>query len=138
LLAGKLPDPVRVVSTIREQHRLWEQSAEENRTQPIVVCLTGRQREMDWQAAGVHDRMNLAREAPSRATHILVIVVRHTGSMLLHAHDRGIDHLHRRIMTGGKRFHDLVPVAGLPPAHEAIVASRVWPIVPWQVAPWRT
>src|SRR6266567_2337260 len=35
------PDPVRVVSTIREQHRLWEQSAEENRTQPIVVSLTG-------------------------------------------------------------------------------------------------
>jgi len=27
LLSGKLPDPVRVLSTIREQHRLWEQGA---------------------------------------------------------------------------------------------------------------
>src|ERR1700732_2023437 len=37
LLSGKLPDPLRVVSTIREQHRLWKQGAEENRTQPIVI-----------------------------------------------------------------------------------------------------
>ena len=36
-LAGKLPDPVRVVSTICEQHRLWKQGAEENRTQPIAL-----------------------------------------------------------------------------------------------------
>jgi hypothetical protein len=67
----------------------------------------------------------------------LVIVVRDTRAVLVHAHDRGIDHLHRRIVTGGQRFHDLVPVAGLPPAHEAIVAS-VWSKVLWQVAPWRT
>ena len=65
LLAGKLPDPVRVVSTIREQHRLWKQGAEQNRTQPIVMNLTGREGEMDWQAIGVHDRVNLARQAPS-------------------------------------------------------------------------
>lgn len=36
-LAGKLPDPVRVASTIYEQHRLWKQGAEENRTQPIAL-----------------------------------------------------------------------------------------------------
>jgi hypothetical protein len=65
LLAGKLPDPVRVVSTICEQHRLWKQGAEEHRTQPIVVRLTGREGEMDRQAVGVHHRMNLARQAPS-------------------------------------------------------------------------
>ncbi len=63
---------------IREQHRLWEQSAEENRARPIVMRFAGREGEMDWQTVGVHDRMNLAREAPSRATHILVIVVRYT------------------------------------------------------------
>lgn len=51
------------VSTIREQDRWWEQRAEENRTQPIVVRFTGRESEMD------HDRVNLARQVPPRATH---------------------------------------------------------------------
>ena len=88
MLADKLPDPVSVVSTIREQHRLWQQRAEETRAQPIVVCLTGREGKTDWQAVGVHDRVNLARKAPSRATHILMIVVRDTGPMLVRAHDR--------------------------------------------------
>jgi hypothetical protein len=37
LAGGKLPDPVRVVSTICAQHRLWKQGAEENRTQPIAL-----------------------------------------------------------------------------------------------------
>jgi hypothetical protein len=32
-----------------------------NRTQPIVVRLTGRESEMDREAIGVHDRVNLAR-----------------------------------------------------------------------------
>jgi hypothetical protein len=49
---------------------------------------------MDRQAIGVHDRVNLARQAPSRATHILMLVVRDAGSVLMHAHDAGIDHLH--------------------------------------------
>ena len=56
-------DPIRVVSTIREQHRLWKQGAEENRTQPIVVRLTRREREMDRQAIRVHHRVNLAGQA---------------------------------------------------------------------------
>ena len=68
-------------------------------------------------------RVNLAREASSRATHSLVIVVRDTRSVLVHAHDGGIDHLHRRVMTGGQRFHDLVPDASSPPTSEAILTS---------------
>jgi hypothetical protein len=56
---------IRVVSTIREQHRLRKQGAEENRTQPIVVRFAGREREMDRQAIGVHHRVKLARQAPS-------------------------------------------------------------------------
>ena len=96
---------------------------------------TRRKSEMDRQAIGVHHRVNLARQAPSRATHILVIVVRDTGAVLVHAHDGGIDHLHRRIMTGRQRFHDPVPDASLPPAHEAIVASGAGTIVLRQVAP---
>jgi hypothetical protein len=31
---------------------------------------------MDRQAMGIHHRVNLAGQAPSRATHILLIVVR--------------------------------------------------------------
>jgi hypothetical protein len=67
-----------------------------------------------------------------------MIVVRDTGSMLVNAHDRGIDHLHRRIMTGGQRIHDLVPDASPPPPNEAIVTSGAGTIGRWQVAPWRT
>ena len=63
LLTGKLPDPVRVVSPIREQHRSWRQGAEKDRTQPIVMRLTRREGEMDRQTIGINDRMNLAGEA---------------------------------------------------------------------------
>jgi len=70
--------------------------------------------------------------------HILLIVVRDTGSVLVHAHDRGIDHLHRRVMTGGQRIRNLVPDASPPPPNEAIVASGAGTVVLRQVTPWRT
>jgi len=78
---------------------------------------------MHGQAIGVHHRVNFAGQAPSRATHILMIVVRDAGSVLVHAYDRGIDHLSRRVMTGGQRTHDLVPDAGPPPTNEAVVTG---------------
>ena len=84
---------------------------------------TRRKSEMDQQAIGVYHRVNLARQAPSRATHIMVIVARDTGSVLVHAHKGGIDHLHRRVMTGGQRIRDLVRHASPPPTNEAIVTS---------------
>jgi hypothetical protein len=56
----------------------------------------------------------------------------------MHANDRGIDHLHRRIMTSGQRVHDLVPDASLPPPNEAIVTGGARTIGRWQVSPWRT
>jgi hypothetical protein len=37
---------------------------EQNRTQPIVVRLAGRESEMDRQAIGVYDRVNFARQSP--------------------------------------------------------------------------
>jgi hypothetical protein len=138
LLARKLPDPVRVVSAIREQHRLREQGAEESRAQPIVMRFTGREGEMDRRAIGVHHRVYLARQATSRATHILLIVVRDTGSVLVHAHDRRVDHLHSGVMTGCQRIHNLIPDASPPPANEAIVTSGAVTVVLRQVAPWRT
>jgi hypothetical protein len=72
---------------------LWQQGVREKRTKSIVMRFTGREGEMDRQAIGVHDRVNLARQACSRATHISVLVVRDTGSVLVHAHDGGIDHM---------------------------------------------
>ena len=82
---------------------------------------------------GVHDRVN--GQAPSRAIHILMIVVRDLGSVLVYAHDRGIDHLHRRVMTGSQRIHDLVPDAGLPPPNEAMIASGTGTTGFRQIAP---
>src|SRR5450759_76935 len=82
--------------------------------------------------------MSLARQAPSRATHILVIAIRDAGSVLVHAHDGGIDHLHRRIMTGGQPIHDLVPDASPPPTHEPIVTGGAGTKGLRQIAPWRT
>jgi hypothetical protein len=68
----------------------------------------------------------------------LEIVVRDTRSVLVHAHDGGIDHLHRRIMTGGQCIHDPVPNASPPPPHEAIVTSGAGTIGLGQVALWST
>ena len=45
---------------------------------------------MDRQAKGIHHCVKCARQAPSRATHILLIVVGDAGSMLVHSHDEGI------------------------------------------------
>jgi hypothetical protein len=44
----------------------------------------------------------------SRTLAILMIVVRDTGPLLVHAHNGGINHLHRRVMTGSQRIHDLI------------------------------
>ena len=52
--------------------------------------------------------------------HVLVVIVRDAGSVLMYAHDGCIDHLHRGVMTGGQRINDLVPDASPPPANEAI------------------
>jgi hypothetical protein len=92
---------------------------------------------MNQQAIGVHDRVNLARQAPSRATHILVVVVGDACSVLVHAHDGGIDHLHRRVMTGGQRIHDPVPHARPPPTSEAVVTGRAGTVGLRQIAPGR-
>jgi len=40
-----------------------------------------------------------------------MIVIRDIGSVLVYAHDRGINHLHRRVMTGSQRIRDPVPAA---------------------------
>jgi hypothetical protein len=65
------------------------------------------------------------------APHGLVIVVRDPGSMLMHPGDGGFDHLYSRVMTGGKRIHDPVSDASLPPPNEAIVTGGAQTIGRW-------
>jgi hypothetical protein len=67
-----------------------------------------------------------------------MIVVGDAGSMLVHADDRGIDHLHRRVTTGSQCIHDPIPDARPPPPNEAIVTSGAGTMVLRQVAPRRT
>ena len=90
---------------------------------------------MDRRAIGIHRRVNLVRQAPSRAADILVIVVRDAGPMLMHADNGGVDHLDGGIATGGQRIHDPVPDASLPPTDKAMIASGAGTIGHRQVAP---
>lgn len=53
----------------------------------------------------------------------MVIVTCYACSVLVHPRDRGIDHLDRRVVTGGQGIHNPVPNASLPPTDKAIVAS---------------
>ena len=93
--------------------------------------LTGREAEANRETIGVHDSVNLAGKSASRTAHMLLFVACDTGPVLVHAHDRRIDHLHRRIMSGSQRIHDPVPDASPPPANETIVASRMGTVVAW-------
>jgi hypothetical protein len=45
------------------------------------------------------------------------------GSVLMHPHDRGINHLHRRVMPGCQCIHDPIQDASPPPADKAFIAS---------------
>ena len=45
--------------------------------------------------------------------------------MLMHADNRRINHLHRRIMGGGQRVHDPAPDTSPSPSNEAVVAGGV-------------
>ena len=97
-----------------------------------------RQSEINRHAVGVHDRVNRAGQATSRAAHVLQIVVRHACPVLVHPDNGGINHLHRRVVTGSKRIHDAVPDASPLPPNEAIVKSGAGTIGFREVAPWRT
>jgi hypothetical protein len=117
---------------------VWQHGAQENRTKPIVVGLTGREGEMDWHPVSIYDRVNLACQAAARSAHILLVVISDSGSVLVHAHNGSIDHLHRRVMSCGQRIHDPIPNAGPPPPDEAIITSGTGTIGLRQIAPWCT
>jgi hypothetical protein len=56
--------------------------------------------------------------------------------MLMHADNRGVDHLDSGIMGVGECIYDTTPHAGPPPANEAVVASGIGTERIRQIAPW--
>src|SRR5262245_46101425 len=107
LANGERPDPVRVISSICQQHGSRTQSRQECQTEPIVMYLTRGEAKAHWQAIGVHNGVNLARKCTSSSAHMLRSIARDAGRMLVHAHNRSIDHLHGRIMSCRKTFKRL-------------------------------
>jgi hypothetical protein len=81
--------------------------------------------------------LNLGRQSAARPAHQLFTVASNAGSVLVHAHDGGINHLHGRIMACGQCVHKLVPHASPTPANKSIVASGVGTKVAGKIAPRR-
>jgi hypothetical protein len=98
--------------------------------------LTTSEAELHRQTVAVHNDMDLAGQPATRATHMLAAVVGYAGTMLVHADDGRIDHLHRRIVSHRQRLHDLVPDASPTPANKAVITSRRGTIAVWQITPW--
>src|SRR5207302_10298728 len=98
----------------------------------------GSQCKSDRQPAGIDDCVYLGRQSATRPAHQLFTIASDTSSMLMHADDGRINHLHGCIMACGQRIHELVPHASPAPANKAIVAGGVWAEVVRQIAPWRT
>ncbi len=96
------------------------------------------QRETNRQATGIDDCMNLGRQSASRPAHQLFTITSDAGSVLMHAHNGRINHLHGRIMACGQRIHKLVPHASPAPANKSVVAGGVRAKVLRQIAPRRT
>ena len=61
-----------------------------------------------------------------------------TGTVPVHAHDRGVDHLHRCVMSSGDGVHNVVPDARPAPTDEAIVTGGMRAEALRQIAPRRT
>jgi hypothetical protein len=69
---------------------------------------------------------------------MLLAITGDTGAVLVHAHDRSIDQLHRRVMSAGEDIHDMIPDASAAPPNEVIAAGSVGTEALLQIAPRRT
>jgi hypothetical protein len=69
------------------------------------------------------DKRGLAPTA--RLVYGLPLVSGETCTVLVHAHDRRVDHLDGGIMGGSERVNDPAPDPGTTPAHKAVVVSGV-------------
>ena len=66
--------------------------------------LTTSEAELHRQTIAVHDDMDLAGQPATRPANMLAAVIGDAGTMLVHADDRRIDHLHRSIVNGSQRI----------------------------------
>ena len=98
--------------------------------------LTTSEPEPHRQTIAVHNDMDLAGQPATRATNMLVVIIGDARTMLVHADNGRIDHLHRRIMCRRQGIHHLIPDASASPANKAVVTSRRWTIAVWQITPW--
>src|SRR5262245_30310218 len=58
-----------------------------------------------------------------------------TGGMLMHAHDRAVDHLHLAVVSLDDSVHQAIPDAGLAPPIEAVVGRGIGPVSFGKIAP---
>ena len=63
--------------------------------------LTGREANPDRQSLAVHYGVDFGGEPTARPTHLLGSVAGDAGSVLVHTHDGGVDHLRRRVLCCG-------------------------------------
>jgi hypothetical protein len=86
--------------------------------------LAGRKAEPHGQSVGVNHGVDFAGQSAARAAHVLLAIFRDARSMLVHADNRCIDHLHVRIVSRRQAIHNPIPDASPSPENEAVVASR--------------
>ena len=65
LLDGKCSDPICIITSVGQQQRFRLQARQEFAGKPVVMRLTGCQREPDRQAISIDHRMNLAGQSTS-------------------------------------------------------------------------
>ena len=120
------PDPVCIVAAVSEHHCLRLQSGQQIPTQPVIVRFTGRNSKPHGHPVGVNNNVKLHRG------------ICNTSGMLVHAHHRSTDHLHRGIMCRSKCVHDTCPDPCPPSTDESIVAGCRGAIDVRKIAPRRT
>src|SRR5262249_27324946 len=122
-LSDEFSDPIGVKSTISEQHCSRFQAGQQREDKAVVMRLASGQCDTNRQPTGIDDSVNLGRQSASRPAHQLFTVRSNAFSMLMHAHDGCINHLHGRIIARGQRIHKLIPHASPAPSNKAIVGA---------------
>ena len=65
LAAWRISDPIGVIAAVGKQRRSGLQTGQKFAGKPIIVSLTGAQRQPYWKAIAIHERMNFAGQAAS-------------------------------------------------------------------------
>ena len=79
-------------------------SPQEFPSKPIIVSFARRQSKSDRQAVCIDERMNLAGQSAPRPSHALSSIPVDASSVLMHANNRRVDHLHSGIMCACRAF----------------------------------